>query len=93
VPYRHGATLAPGVKLTFLDAGHVLGSAITVLDVSRTARRTGARLHGRSRPLRPPILRDPEVATDGATCCITESTYGDRNHDGTEKMEAQISPR
>jgi metallo-beta-lactamase family protein len=34
VPYRHSAIPSPrGVKLSFFDAGHVLGSAVTVLDV------------------------------------------------------------
>ena len=33
VPYRRTVHIAAGVQLTFLDAGHVLGSAITVLDV------------------------------------------------------------
>lgn len=33
LPYRRRQLVAPGVHVTFLDAGHVLGSAITVLDV------------------------------------------------------------
>jgi metallo-beta-lactamase family protein len=37
-----------------------------------------------------PILRDPEVA-EGAHVLITESTYGDRNHDGTERMEEDLA--
>src|ERR1019366_1588562 len=30
VPYPRRVTIAPGVDLTFFDAGHVLGSAVTV---------------------------------------------------------------
>ena len=33
VPYRRPIEIAPGVRLRFLDAGHVLGSAITELTV------------------------------------------------------------
>ena len=33
VSYHRRVLVAPGMHVTFLDAGHVLGSAITVLDV------------------------------------------------------------
>jgi metallo-beta-lactamase family protein len=37
-----------------------------------------------------PILRDPEVA-DGVHLLITESTYGDRLHDGADKMDDDLA--
>src|SRR5262249_32842268 len=39
VPYETTLPIAHGVELTFLDAGHVLGSAITVLDVEEDGER------------------------------------------------------
>jgi metallo-beta-lactamase family protein len=90
VPYRHGATLTPDVKLRFLDAGHVLGSAITVLDLSEGEKHRRLVFTGDLGRYDRPILRDPEVA-EGADALLMESTYGDRNHDGTDRMEAQLA--
>ncbi len=79
VPYHQRQTIAPGVAVTFLDAGHVLGSAIVVLDIDDGG--TTKRLAFTGDLGRPhlPILRDPEVP-DGVEVLLTESTYGDRLH-------------
>jgi metallo-beta-lactamase family protein len=90
VPYRRGTTIAPGVRLTFLDAGHVLGSAITVLDVEEGRRTRRVVFTGDLGRYDRPILRDPEVA-EGANMFISESTYGDRTHDGTDKMDEDLA--
>jgi metallo-beta-lactamase family protein len=90
VPYRHAAPIAPGVRLTFLDAGHVLGSAITVLDVEENGRSRRIVFTGDLGRYDRPILRDPEVA-EGANVLISESTYGDRLHDGADKMDEDLA--
>ena len=83
-PVRYGEELevAPGVHATFLDAGHILGSAIIRV---RVTDRDG----GEERVIvfsgdvgRPgtPILRDPTVMTD-ADYVLVESTYGGREHE------------
>ncbi len=90
IPYRHGTTIAPGVRLTFLDAGHVLGSAITVLDVEEGTETRRVVFTGDLGRYDRPILRDPEVA-EGAHLLISESTYGDRLHDGTDKMDEDLA--
>jgi metallo-beta-lactamase family protein len=90
VPYRRGAEIAPGVRLLFLDAGHVLGSAITVLDVEEGTKRRRVVFTGDLGRRDRPILRDPEIA-DGAHVLISESTYGDRLHDGSDKMDADLA--
>jgi metallo-beta-lactamase family protein len=79
VPYQRRHQVAPGVTLTFLDAGHVLGSAVVVLDIEDDG--VHARLAFTGDLGRPhlPILRDPQVP-DGVHCLLTESTYGDRVH-------------
>ena len=88
VPYHHRLRVAPGVEVTFHDAGHVLGSAVMALDASDEHRRlvfTGDL--GRHAM---PILRDPEVVS-GAHVLLTESTYGDREHPPLAEMEEQLS--
>ena len=90
IPYRHTAILSPDVRLRFLDAGHVLGSAITVLDVEEKGKHRRIVFTGDLGRYERPILRDPEVA-EGAHVLISESTYGDRTHDGTDKMDEDLA--
>ena len=87
-PYR----LAPGITLTFYDAGHILGSAIVVLDIEDREAGRDARLvfsGDLGRPNRP-ILRDPSII-ESADVLLIESTYGNRYHDdhveATGKLE------
>lgn len=86
VPYHQPVTVAPGVTVTFLDAGHVLGSAIVVLDLE------GKRLvfTGDLGRHHLPILRDPEIPS-GAHALLMESTYGDRLHPAVEEMDEALA--
>lgn len=79
VPYRLPQTIAPGVRLTFLDAGHVLGSAIVVLDIEEKIGRSRLVFSGDLGRKGAPLLRDPEIP-EHTTSLILESTYGDRVH-------------
>jgi metallo-beta-lactamase family protein len=90
LPYRRPHTIAPGVVLKLLDAGHVLGSSIVVLDIEDDGAR--ARLAfavdlGRKGL---PILRDPEIP-GGVNCLVTESTYGDRRHAPIEEVDNALA--
>lgn len=82
VGYGLEVEVAPGIHATFLDAGHILGSAIIRL---RVQDREGGpeRIVVCSGDLgRPgtPILRDPTAQTD-ADYVLVESTYGGREHE------------
>jgi metallo-beta-lactamase family protein len=90
VPYQHRLTVAPGVDVTFLDAGHVLGSAITVLDVDEGGRSSRLVFTGDLGRKRMPILRDPEPPPP-ADVLIMESTYGDRSHPPFEEMDGELA--
>jgi metallo-beta-lactamase family protein len=61
LPYRRPQPIAPGVTVTFLDAGHVLGSAVVVLDVEERGARHRLAFTGDLGRHHLPILRDPEV--------------------------------
>ncbi len=79
--YERPRQILPGVTLTFLDAGHILGSAMVVLDIEDqdTGRERRLVFSGDiGRPDRP-ILRDPSFI-DRADILIMESTYGNRDH-------------
>lgn len=83
LPYHHKQLIAPGIELTFLDAGHVLGSAICVLDIEDENQKVRLAFTGDLGRKHLPILRSPEIP-EGVSCLLTESTYGDRLHDPIE---------
>lgn len=80
--YGRSREIAPGVHLTFLDAGHMLGSAIVVLDIEDRAQDKQARLvfSGDLGRKGIPIIRDPQMVGE-ADLLIMESTYGNRLHE------------
>lgn len=90
VPYRKRRSVARGVDLTFLDAGHVLGSAVSVLDVDDEGQRRKVVFSGDLGRRHMPILCDPEIP-DGAEVLILESTYGDRLHPPMAEMDDALS--
>lgn len=89
VPYRRPAPVAPGVELTFYDAGHVLGSAVVALDVDVVGETRRVVFTGDLGRRGMPFLRDPEVP-DGAHFLICESTYGNRMHDPIERTDDDL---
>lgn len=90
--YYRPARIADGVTLTFYDAGHMLGSAIVVLDITDRDDNRKKRLvfSGDLGREGIPIIRDPDVL-DGCDVLIMESTYGNRTHepyfDSQKKLE------
>ncbi|MBI2893967.1 MAG: MBL fold metallo-hydrolase [Deltaproteobacteria bacterium] len=89
VPYRRSFPVIDGVTCTMLDAGHVLGSAIVVLDVKEQKRKIRLVFTGDLGRVKMPILNDPETPA-GTQVLITESTYGDRLHDPIEEMDQKL---
>jgi metallo-beta-lactamase family protein len=90
VPYRRLEHIAPGVDLTFYDAGHVLGSAQVALDVDEVGETRRLVFSGDLGRHRVPILRDPEVP-EGAHALLLESTYGDRSHAPIERLDEDLA--
>ncbi len=84
--YEQELEVAPGVHATFLDAGHILGSAIIrlrVRDTDDAEERVIVCSGDLGRP-GTPILRDPTVLTH-ADYVLVESTYGGREHEPSEE--------
>jgi len=85
--YGQELEVAPGVHATFLDAGHILGSAIIRVRVEAAGadgkgpeRETTIVFSGDLGRPNTPIIRDPTVQTD-ADFVLCESTYGGREHE------------
>ena len=89
VPYRRRVLVADGVHVTFFDAGHVLGSAVSALDLEEDGATKRLVFTGDLGRKNMPILKDPEVV-DGADALLIESTYGDRLHKPIAAMEDDL---
>lgn len=89
VPYDEEVTVAPGVTVTFRDAGHMLGSATVHLDVTEGNRRTRVVYTGDVGRPATPILRDPVPPTE-ADVLISECTYGNRLHEKDDDVKANL---
>lgn len=89
VGYERPIAVAPGITCTFLDAGHILGSAMVLLEVEEHGQRTRLLFTGDLGRKELPILRDPAPAPP-ADILLTESTYGDRLHPPPPEAEARL---
>ncbi len=94
VPYWRSLPIAPGVKLTYHDAGHILGSAIVVLDITEGGASKRLVFSGDLGRTGMAILRNPEFI-DSADYVIMESTYGEREHESlgeaTQKLREAVN--
>ncbi len=79
VPYLEPVPIAPGVKATFAEAGHMLGSASIQLMVEEDGREKKVVFSGDLGPISAPLLRQYEPFP-AADMVFLESTYGDRDH-------------
>jgi metallo-beta-lactamase family protein len=91
IPYHKPFEVVPGMWATYVDAGHILGSASLLLECSDG--RSTRRLVFSADLGRPglPIVRDPQPPAGGADAVIMESTYGDRDHPPVEHMGDQLA--
>ena len=84
IDYNAETEIAPGVTATFLDAGHILGSAIIrVRARDASGDRTIVFSGDLGRP-NTPIVRDPTAVREG-DYLLVESTYGGRTHEPQEQ--------
>ncbi len=78
-----------GITVEFVEAGHILGAALTVVDIKEGNRkvRVGYIVDlGRNNL---PLLRDPDIIKD-LDYMILESTYGNRTHENIELAKKEL---
>lgn len=89
VSYGEPIELAPGIRITFFDAGHILGSAFILLEVEENGREKKLIFSGDLGNGGKPIIRDPEIPPK-ADYVLEESTYGDRSHKPIEESIEEL---
>ena len=89
IPYNDPTRLSPHLKLTFREAGHILGSAITELTVGKVPNATRVVFTGDLGRRGMPLLRDP-ATLPGCDVLISECTYGDKTHPAPGDLAGQL---
>ena len=77
--YGQAMQLAPGIRATFVDAGHILGSACILLELEENGRQRSVLFSGDLGNSGRPLLRSP-APPPKADMVVMETTYGDRLH-------------
>jgi len=77
--YDRPFDLGPGIRVTFIDAGHILGSASVVLDLHENDHHRRVVFSGDLGNAGRPLLGDPTPPSN-ADVVVMETTYGDRLH-------------
>ncbi len=90
VDYHQTFEPHPGIKVTYYDAGHILGSAFIVVEAVEDGKTTRVLFSGDLGRQHALIVRDPEppVSVD---YIFMESTYGDRDHKNEGQSDAELA--
>lgn len=89
-PYERTFDVVPGIRATYVDAGHILGSASVILECTEGSRVRRLVFSGDIGRWGQPIIRDPQ-SPGGAESVIMESTYGDRDHPKLADMRDRLA--
>jgi metallo-beta-lactamase family protein len=81
--------VAPGIRATLAEAGHILGSASVLLECEEAGTKRRVVYSGDIGRWGLPIIRDPAPPV-GADVVIMESTYGDRDHPSAAQMMERL---
>lgn len=69
-----------GIRVKLYDAGHILGSAIIVLEIDVAGGKERIAFSGDIGAVKMPLLYDPQVPKEEIGTLLLESTYGSREH-------------
>lgn len=91
VPYGETVTIGQGLTCTFYEAGHILGSAMSVIRCQANGQTKTVLYSGDLGRFDKPILKDPNLLFAeehrDIDLLIMESTYGNRLHEPMQDMK------
>ena len=93
-PYRYPFTAGQGAAGCMYDAGHILGSAVSMLKLQENGQTKTVCYTGDIGRFDKPILRNPTLEFDDAhrrvDLLIMESTYGNRDHEPVVDLKPRL---
>ncbi|MCK5348289.1 MAG: MBL fold metallo-hydrolase, partial [Desulfobacula sp.] len=97
-PYNTPVTIGKGMTVTLFDAGHILGSAMSLISFRENNKKYNILFTGDIGRFNSPVIKDPTMQFPEQACdidlLIMESTYGARHHglidDLKERMKTVI---
>ena len=93
-PFHYPITIGKDTTVKFYVAGHILGSAFSVVTIKRNDKTFRILYTGDVGRFGKPILKDPTLIFDeedrDIDLFITESTYGDREHEPVEDLGSSL---
>lgn len=94
VPYRSTSTIGKDLTCSFYEAGHILGSAISIIRHQQNGNTKTVAYTGDLGRFDKPILRNPcfqfEEQDRTIDLLIMESTYGDRDHEPVVDLKPRL---
>ncbi len=91
LPYDRPLDIVPGIRLTYTDAGHMLGSASVVLDIEAAGAKRRLVFSGDIGRWGLPIIRDPKPPKGPADVLIVESTYANKVHESVVEAQGMLA--
>lgn len=94
-PFHYPVTIGKNSTVKFYVAGHILGSAFSLVTIKRDDKTFRILYTGDAGRFGKPILKDPTLVFDQEDreidLLIIESTYGDREHEPVEDLESSLA--
>lgn len=88
--YNEWHDLAKDVRIRFHESGHILGSAITEMELLDSGHMKRVIFTGDLGRRSLPLLNDPALIDNGCDVLITESTYGNRVHPSADDIKEEL---
>ncbi len=93
-PYRNRMTIGDNMTCVLYDAGHILGSAISIIKAQENGHTCTVGYTGDLGRFNKPIIKDPTLKfaeeDRDLDLLIMESTYGDRFHDPVRDLKPHL---
>lgn len=94
MPYRQKVTVGNDLTCTFYEAGHILGSAVSIITNNGSETKKTICYTGDLGRFDKPILRDPALnfadEDRDIDLLVMESTYGDRDHEPVIDLKPRL---
>ncbi|MFH1155694.1 MAG: MBL fold metallo-hydrolase [Pseudomonadota bacterium] len=95
IPYKTPITIGKNMTCTFYEAGHILGSAISIIKYKTEKKTLTVCFTGDLGRFDRPILKNPTLEFNeedrDIDLMIMESTYGDRLHEPTADLDERVT--